>query len=168
MTMKTKQQTTQDKRVAYNDAVKTAYFKILKRTKQLLSTLEDESLRGTLRLYRKPKKLHVLNTVHEFISPVIYLSLECVGQQKLSICFGFEQLGVEHDYSTITGSFMRALYTVTAKEQTPINIEACINTDYVFTHCTDLFKSIASGNTHTLKQLRYKSMVKIKRVMKVA
>jgi hypothetical protein len=166
--MKTKQPTTQDKRVAYNNAVKTAYFKILKRTKELLTTLEDESLRGTLHLYRKPKKLHVLNTVHEFISPVIYLSLECVGQQKLSICFGFEQLGVEHDYSTITGSFMRTLYTMTAKEHTPINIEACINTDYVFTHCTDLFKSIANGNTHTFKQLQYKSKAIVRRLERVA
>jgi mannitol-1-phosphate/altronate dehydrogenase len=158
--MKAKRQKEADKLTAYNAAVKAAYFKILKRTRQLLSMQEEEQLRNTLHLFKKPKQLRTLNTVHEFISPVVYLSLECVGYQKLSICFGFEQLGVEHDFSTVTGPFMRMLYHFTAKEHTPINIQECINTDYVFTHCTDLFASIASCNTHTLKLLPYKSQSK--------
>jgi hypothetical protein len=149
---------------SYNSLVKSTYFKLLNRTRQLLSTLDNPDLRGTLCKHQTPKRLHVFTVVHEFVSPICYLALQCDGGQRLSIHFGFEQVGIEEDYSIITGPFMRMLYTLTSKEQTAINIEDCISTDYVFTHCIDLFTSIATAKSHTFKQLTYRPTVKIKRL----
>jgi hypothetical protein len=141
---------------SYNDLVKATYFKLLNRTKNLLSTLDNTDLRGTLSKHQATKKLHIFTVVHEFVTPVVYLALQCDGGQRLSIHFGFEQVGIEDDYTIVTGPFMRMLYTLTSKEHTPINIEVCVSTDYVFTHCIDLFTSIASVKSHKFKLLEYK------------
>ena len=144
---------------SYNSLVKLTYFKLLNRTKNLLSTLDNADLRGTLGTlckHESPKKLQVYTVVHEFVNPVCYLALQCNGGQRLSIHFGFEQVGIEDDYSVVTGPFMRMLYTLTSKEHTPFNIEDCICTDYIFTHCIDLFTSIANAKSHKFKLLPYK------------
>jgi hypothetical protein len=141
---------------SYNSLVKSTYFKVLNRTRQLLSTLDNPDLRGTLCKHQTPKKLHIFTVLHEFVNPVIYLALQCDGGQRLSIHFGFEQVGIEDDNTIVTGPFMRMLYTLTSKENTAFNIEDCISTDYVFTHCIDLFTSIASVTSHKFKLLPYK------------
>jgi hypothetical protein len=144
--MNKKQSTTQTKLSPYNLAVKTAYFQLLKETKRLLATIEQHELRYTLQREDNAEICFGLK-VHEIISPVIYLSLECKDGEDLTIHFGIEQFEEENEYSDITGKFLRILYKLTSVEQTLVNVENCICTRYVITNCSELYE-VVEGNNH--------------------
>jgi hypothetical protein len=140
--------------VPYNKAVKTAYYKIFKATKQLIATIDRQDIRCTLQLtetssYRGFKH-------HELVSPLVYLCLEFDGE-RLSIQYGFEQFSEPNHFSTLTGRFIRMLYNYTSKDQTSVNIEDCISTSYVITACSELYEAVETGNKrHTEIVIPYK------------
>ncbi|NOW99173.1 hypothetical protein [Mucilaginibacter sp. SG564] len=138
-------------------AVKTAYFKLLKATTKLLATVEQHELRCTLQREIK-SEISFGSKVHEIISPMIYLCLECNYAAKLSIHFGFELFQGDNEYSYITSRFLRMLYKLTAVEHTGINIEDCVNTEYVLTSCSELYEIIedSSFKEHTFKLIKHK------------
>lgn len=142
---------------AYNMAVKTAYFKLLKAATQLIATVEQHELRCTLQREIK-SEISLGSKVHEVISPIIYLSLECNDADRLSIHFGFELFQGDSEYAHITSRFIRMLYKLTAVEQTGINIEDCISTDYVLTSCSELYEVIEDSpfKEHTFKLIKHK------------
>ncbi|GAB3915378.1 hypothetical protein [Mucilaginibacter boryungensis] len=168
ITMKSTQAAT-SAQLPFNKVVKDAYFKLLKDTKKLLATLERHELRCILeREDRSPMGFGT--KVHEIISPLLYLSLECEADE-LTIHFGFELMnGNDSEYSTITSRFVRMLYSYTAKEQTNINIERCVNTDYVIYDCSVLYETVEERmRHHTLKVIPHKpASEKRKAVMAVA
>lgn len=153
----------------YNEAVKKAYFKILKGSKQLLSSTFRHELRCTLCRSNKPGTM--VTTIDELVNPLFYLSLECNDGERFSIHFGFELFKHECEYSMITSKFVRLLYKLTSIEHTAINIEDCINAEYVITDCSALYEAIEDSNNkqHKLTVVQYKpAAVKRKQMKAVA
>jgi len=132
---------------AYNAAVRQAYFKLLKHTKQQLATIERDELRFTLqREDNSPIKQG--GKIHELVSPLIYLSLECRDGEHLTIHWGFELLLKDTQYAHITQNFARMLYKLTSVEYTSINIEKCVSTDYIIVNCSELYEAVESRMKH--------------------
>lgn len=154
---------------AYNKAVKGAYFKLWRGTQQLLTTVERHELRCTLQRQDR-SAISFGSKVHEVINPLIYLSLECNDGELLSIHFGFEQLVEDQEYSHITSRFVRLLYKLTASENTSINIESCINTDYIITSCSELYEVVEDRmKHHSFSLIKYKpATTRRKQMMAVA
>jgi hypothetical protein len=155
---------------AYNSAVKEAYFKQLKGTKQLLATVFQHELRCTLQRTNR-STVGFGTTVHEIVSPLVYLSLECNDGERLSIHFGFELFSNECEYSIVTSKFLRMLYRITAVENSTINIERSINTDHVITDCSALYEAIEDSHIkqHKFSLIAYKPVsTKRKQLMEVA
>jgi len=153
----------------YNEAVKNSYFKILKKAKLLLSTIENDELRYTLE--RQDKNKSVVGTiVHELISPVLYLRLEHHSDNIMAIHFGIEQVNELGLLSSITTSFLRVLYKLTSKEITGVDIECCVRTDWFINSCSAAYEYIKERNKyHELKQLKYKvSSTRRKTILHVA
>jgi hypothetical protein len=138
----------------YNQVVKDAYFQIVNQTIQLISSLGEEPLRGILERQDKPNKVDGY-IVHELINPLIYIRLEAYKDDMLGIHYGYEQNDLFTRYYPITSAFIRSVYKCTTKENTKINIEACVHTDWVITNCAELYEYIAERNKcHILKTLR--------------
>ena len=144
---------------AYNQEVKTAYFKLLKHTMLLTAKLENSEHRVTLQHSSSSKVIGYGTKLHELITPIFYLALECEGSKKLCIHFGFEQLGVNEDYSAVTRPFLRILHNLTAKRFTVVNIEDCINVDYIMFRCKELYEAVSKSNhDYIIKQIPYRKM----------
>jgi hypothetical protein len=129
----------------YNEAVKTAYFKLLKETTRLIATIERHDLRFTLQRTDKGE-IAPFKVLHEFISPIVYMAIKSMDGEHYKIHWGIEQFDDECDYSHITAHFLRMLYKLTSAEYTPINIENCINTDSIITHCSELYECVEDNN----------------------
>ncbi len=123
----------------YNQIVKNAYLQIVKQTKQLISGFEEEALRGILERQDEPNKMHGY-IVHELINPLIYARLEVYKDDQFGIHYGYEQSELYTEYYPITSAFIRSVYMFTSKENTPLNIENCIRTDWVVTNCAELYE----------------------------
>lgn len=131
--------------LAYNKSVKEAYFKVLKQLKQLLATVERHELRCTLQKEDK-SEVTFCTTVHELFNPLVYLALQCRDGEVFTIHFGAEQLINDLQYSYVTSGFVRILYKLTSSEHTAINIEDCINTEFIITNCSELYEVIEDRN----------------------
>jgi hypothetical protein len=153
----------------YNKAIRESYYLIYRKAKQLLATLEREELRFSLE--REDRSAIKTNAIlHELISPLLYLRLESDNAGLLAIHFGFEQVLAHNQYSELTASFMRLLYRHTATENTTMNIENCIKTDWMINTCSAMYEHIEERNKyHTFKQIPYKpATVKRKQLKAVA
>jgi hypothetical protein len=141
----------------YNKAVHNSFGRLLSETFKLLATVERHELRCYL--YREDKSdIAFGSKVFKLISPLLYLSLECEDGKLLCIHFGFELLQGDSQYSPIISRFVRMLYTFTAKENTAVNIEDSINTNYVIYDCSALYETVEDRmRHHTLKVIPYKS-----------
>jgi len=128
-----------------NQAIQAAYFQIIKQAKQLISSLEEEPLRGILERQDEPVSTGGY-IVHELINPLIYLRLEAYKDDILGIHYGYEQSDLYTKYYPITSAFIRSVYYYTAKENTTINIEDCVHTDWVITNCAELYEYIGDRN----------------------
>jgi hypothetical protein len=131
----------------YNEAVKAAYFKLLKETKRIIATIERHEVRFTLQRTNKGE-ITPFKVLHEFISPLCYLAIKSSDGEHYKIHWGIEQFDDECDYSHITAHFLRMLYKLTSVEHTLINIENCINTDSIVTHCSELYECVEDNNHH--------------------
>lgn len=139
------QQTSKSQLSPYNIAVKQAYFNSLKATIQLLATLERDELRYTLHRENRGK-IRSGRVVHELLSPIIYLRLQCYEDGKLHIHFGFQLFYGDGKYAHITAKFIRLVHKLTSVEHTLVDIEHCINTNYIITECYELYDSITEEN----------------------
>jgi hypothetical protein len=139
----------------YNEVVKQTYFAILKAAKQLLSSIEREELRYSL---IREDGTNVPNSIiHEFLSPLLYLRLNCNSEGRYVIHYGFELFDTSNEYSKLTASFTRVVYRLTAKENTTINIECSVHTDWLITNCDELYAYIEDRNKyHTFTLIKYK------------
>jgi len=154
--------------IKHNDGVKTAYFKILKYGKVLLTQVPEKPLRQTL---ERPLTVNhnALEIIHEFISPLIYLRLECYSDMLFCIHYGYEQNELYTKYYPITSAFIRSIYRFTAKENTEINIEGCVHTDWVITNCAELFEYIGDRNKyHTFRTIDYIPSIETQFAIKTA
>ena len=144
---------------AYNTAVKQAYFKILKKAKHLLSTIEKDELRFILE--RQDSKKSITGTiVHELVSPLLYLRLEHHSDNIMAVHFGIEQADDLGHLSIVTTSFLRLLYKYTSKEVTGIDIEHSVRTDWFINSCSDMYEYIEERDKyHMFKQIKYKNSV---------
>jgi hypothetical protein len=141
---------------AYNKQVKGAYFKVLKQLKLLLATIERHELRCTLQK-QDQSKIVFSTTVHEIFSPLAYLSLQCRDGERFTIHFGVEQLIDDLQYSYVTTGFVRILYKLTSSELTAINIEDCVNVEYIITSCSELYEVVEDRNsTYEFSLIKHK------------
>jgi hypothetical protein len=161
--------TTDKLTLAYNAEVKKAYFKVLKEAKALIATVEQHELRCTLYQADRSKPVF-MNKVHEFVSPLIYLSL-MAPVDTYCIHFGFE-LGSssQSDFTELTSKFLRKLYKLTSIEHTAINIEDCVSTYNVITEATELFDYMEERgkSNHTFELIAYKPKTAKRKLRKVA
>jgi hypothetical protein len=165
-----KQQTNINPLAAFNNEVHRAYFKLLKQTEKLIATLQQHELRCTLQ-QQDNTPISVFSKVHELVSPLLYLSLQCCDGERLSIKFGFEQGGDDYRFSHITAKFLRTLYKCTASENTTVDIEDCIHTDYIIVNCSELYECIEDSHhkLHTFKLIKHRSTAtQRKRMLSVA
>jgi len=135
-----------------------------------IATLQQHELRYTLQ-QQDNTPISVFSKVHELVSPLLYLSLQCCDGERLSIKFGFEQGGDDYRFSHITAKFLRMLYKFTASENTTVDIESCIHTDYIIVNCSELYECIEDSHRsqHTFKLIKYKqSAIPRKRMLSVA
>jgi hypothetical protein len=139
-----------------NRAVRSAYLQIYKEVKALLSTLEEELLRQIME--REHKGIaSVGSIIHELISPLLYLRLECYTGNILAIHYGYDQGDLASQFYSITSAFIRTLYKLTMATDSAINIEDCIRTDWVIVNCSEMFEYMAERNKHhSYKVLKYK------------
>lgn len=166
LTFKHTQNTKPKQLSSRNEAVKAAYFAMLKVATQLLSTIEREELRYSL--VREDAPIKPAHIIHEFVNPLIYLRLESFVDSSYGIRFGFEPC---QDYAHITLAFTRSVYRLTAKEMTTtLNIENSIHLQWFIHNPDELYAYIEKQNKyHTFKQIKYKqSAVKRKQMHAVA
>jgi hypothetical protein len=153
---------------SYNVTVQQSFKTILKYTKQLLSQVKDEGLR--LYYERIRKEVYPNTILHEMISPLLYLRLECNVRGKCTIHFGIESIRDHEELQLITGKFLRYIFFCTAALHTTENIEDCVNTDWFIAICTELFEYINMDQKyHILKKVPYKApSTKAKGLLSVA
>ena len=145
-----------------NDAVTVAYFAMLKVAKQLLSTIESHEIRCTL--YRQKEPDDKPDIIHEFVSPLLYLRLESYDDGTLGIHYGFEPCKT---YEHITLPFCRSVYRLSGKENTAVNIEDGIRTDWVIFNPDDMYQYIEEQNKyHTFELIKYKPSANRRKQMK--
>jgi hypothetical protein len=59
----------------------------------------------------------------------------------------------------LTSAFIRSIYRSTSVENTGINIEDCVHTDWVITNCAELYEYIADRNKHHIpRTLTYRKL----------
>jgi hypothetical protein len=165
--MKTQKKHPLHKTMSYNDLVQQAYHGILKQAEQLLASLEEEELRYVLE--RNDDKIDPDRIVHELVSPLLYVRLECAADSKLAIHFGIEPVTKDPGSQAVTATFLRILFTQTSKAYTGIMIEDCVKTDWLVNMCSEMFEYIQERNKyHTFRVIPYKKHPARKRVLKVA
>ncbi|MDB4921234.1 hypothetical protein [Mucilaginibacter sp.] len=156
-----------DTAALYNTAVHQAYGRILKHTKQLLASIEQTELRYALERMERSKKPNTV--IHELLTPLLYLRLECSPEATMTIHFGIEHVDKTPLLGVITSSFLRALYKETAQESTAIDIEASVKTDWFIKSCSEMFEYVEERNKyHTFKQIKYKRSPQQKKLLAVA
>ncbi|MET3980407.1 hypothetical protein ABIB62_003008 [Mucilaginibacter sp. UYP25] len=148
------------KLAAYNGAVKAAYHAILKIAKQLLSTVAHEELRYSLT--REDKSANEAGSIiHEFLTPMLYIRLDCGFDNVYSIHFGVETFDKPNEFTTLTAKFIRTIYRLTSKELTHTNIEHSVQVDWVIINCSEMYQHIEERNRHhTFKLITHKVTAK--------
>lgn len=150
----------------YNKAVRKAFNQILNETKAMLIKIEREELRYTLFREIKPATRNM--PVFEFISPLFYLKLSCENDEKFAIHYGFECGNTGHEFSSQTALFTRAIYRFTSNAQTSVNIEDCVQTDWVITDCSSLYEYKEDSANYQFALLKYKPATNRRKAMMVA
>lgn len=162
-----KKRTNINNHLLYNEAVLKTYFKLLEHALTFISTLEEEPLRQIM-VRKNDQNIEAGIIIHELLNALIYLRLECYEGDILGIHYGYEQSDRLTKYYPITSAFIRSIYRHSSKENTEINIEDCIRTDWVINNCAELFEYIGDRNKHhEIKTLDYNPRTK-KHSLKVA
>ncbi|WP_158827663.1 hypothetical protein [Mucilaginibacter lacusdianchii] len=160
---------TKEEVLAYNKTVRQTYFQILKQAKAMLAAIEEEPLRFTL-IREDKQPVTQGSIIHEIVSPLLYLRLECYAENKLGIHYGFELSPTFGQYYHLTNTFVRILYKLSMANATPVNIEDSIRTDYVLNDCSALYEHIEERGCkhHTFMLIPYKAKPVKRKLRKVA
>lgn len=144
-----------------NEAVEHAYYAMLKLARQQLSTIERHELRCTLIREDKPKQAGI---IHEMVNPLLYLRLELHEDAQLAIRYGFEPA---KEYAHITVAFTRSVYRLTMKENSKLNIEDAIKTDWYLHNPDEMYAYIEDNNKHhTFQLIKYRLSASRRKQMK--
>lgn len=155
--------------LTFNKSVLQAYFKMLKAAKELLSTIEDEPLRYSLiREDRKEGTRQI--TLHQFISPLLYLRLDLHSNNEMCIHYGYETLPVVSPYYEFTASFVRTLYKLTMSDGVSPNIEQALRIDWVLTNIGDCYEHLEEmgHRQHRFELIKYKPKQVKRKLQRVA
>ena len=165
--MKAQKKPTVPPPISYNEAVRQAYDHILTKATRLLASLEREELRYVLERRQKGSAPPVI--VHELVSPVVYLRLECAEDSRLAIHFGVEPGSPLPEVQAVTAAFLRAVFTLTGRAYTGTAIEDCVKTDWLINVCSEMFEYL-EGRTryHTFRTIKYKRAPQHKKMLAVA
>lgn len=129
----------------FNIEVNKVFLGLLISMKFLISSIKEDTLRGVLVRQDKPNKTDGY-IVYELINPLLYLRLECNNDKLFTIHYGYEQSELVSQYYPITSAFIRSIYRYTSKENTSVDIENCVQTDWIITNCAELFEYIMDRN----------------------
>ncbi|RYY49283.1 MAG: hypothetical protein EOO06_07590 [Chitinophagaceae bacterium] len=153
---------------AYNKAVKYCHMQVLKQAKQMLSSIEQEELRYTLERQDRPPAIGSI--IHEMVNPLLYTRLEYHTNELFAIHWGIEAVNQLGQLSSITTSFVRLLYNLTNKENTSVNIEESVRTDWFINQPSAMFEYIEERGLrhHTFKLLPYKPTATKRKLRPVA
>jgi hypothetical protein len=150
------QQPTTSKIAAYNEAVKSAYFKIVGLTEELIATIDDDRLRSIIYQVDENEEIVLFTKVHQLISPLCYLSLTCEDGQRLSISYTYGMLN-DDDHSSFYRQFVRNIYELTAPFNTTVNISDCVEPALVLFICLDIYSGTQSGTMpYKAKEIPYR------------
>lgn len=153
--------------LAFNSEVRKVYFRILREAKALIAANERDELRYTL--IKEDKALQGQGIIHELISPLLYLRLECDGTGEYAVHYGYEPRPITSEFCTMNAPFVRFIYKLTAAENTSVNIEESVRIDFVINHCSELYEHVAEHNRHHFFQLiPYKAKAVKRKLRKVA
>jgi hypothetical protein len=148
-----------------NDTIYCAYLTIVNYSKKLISSIPEEPLRQILEKTNN-SSIKINSVIHELISPLVYLRLDCSKKGAYQIHYGYEQTDIYIKHYPVTSAFIRSIYRYTDKKNTVIDIEDCIHTDWVITNCAELFEYIGDRNKHhVVSTLAYKPEKQQKRVL---
>lgn len=153
----------------YNKAVIQAYFKMLKGAKELLSTIEEEPLRYSLIREDRDVRSRKL-TLHQFISPLLYLRLDLHANSEMCIHYGYESLPVVSPYYVVTAKFIRMLYKLSMDNGASPNIEKAIRNDWVLTNIGDCYQHLEEmgHKQHQFELIPYKPNSSKRKLQRVA
>jgi len=141
---------------AYNQAVLESYTKIVKQTKALLATVKQEPLRQIMEMESK-EQIVVGTILHELISPLLYLRLECYKGNIYGIHYGYAACELATEFYPLTSAFIRSVYKLTIAHDS-IDIQDCVRTDWVITETAELFEYMLDRNKHhSFKVIKHKS-----------
>lgn len=147
----------------YDDVVEQAYYRIVKKAKQLLSTIEQERFRCYLECTH-PSDFKASILIHEIVSPLLYLRLDCDTTSGLTIRFGIEPETNSDFLNAVTALFLRKVFEYTSRRETGTNIENCVRTDWFINSCSEMYEYIELRNKHhTLNQVKYRPAVSRKK-----
>ena len=153
----------------YNKAVTNVYFKLLKAAKELLAAKEAEPVRYTLTRCEKHKQTRQI-TLHDFISPLLYLRLELYPNNEMAIHYGYEAQPVFSPYYHVSASFIRLVYKLTSCNGDNINIEDAIRIDWIVTNSGNAYEYLEEQGTkyHDFELLKHKPKQVKRKLRKVA
>jgi hypothetical protein len=153
----------------YNKAVTNVYFKLLKAAKELLATNEAEPVRYTLTRCEKHKQTRQI-TLHDFISPLLYLRLELYPNNEMAIHYGYEAQPVFSPYYHVSATFIRIVYKLTSYNGEGINLEDAIRIDWIVTSSSDAYEYLEEQGTkyHQYELLKYKPKQMKRKLRKAA
>lgn len=161
--------TKENQPLTYNECVHRAYKLIHLWAIAALATVEDDALRGTL-IREDPLPVVPGKIVHEMVSPLLYLRLECYQDGNLYIRFGYEPSSKYSSYYPLMASFVRMLYKLTSKKASQVNIEEAVRITHIQTDCAELFDYMQEvvSRHHRFEQIAYKPATIERKLQKVA
>jgi hypothetical protein len=153
--------------INYNQQVKQAYLQILRKTRLLLASIEEEPLRYTL--IKKPTHYLEQEAVEqELINSLLYLQLGIYGDKR-RIYYGFELSSPYGHCHSVTDAFLRLIYEATSRSNTLINIKDCVHTDNLITECTTMYEYTEHHDRgYRFRQVNYKPKTVKRKLQRVA
>lgn len=152
----------------YNVEVRKAFMAILKEAKAMLAKIKQEELRYSLVREEKTITPH-RRVAYEFLSPLLYLRLDVSKEDLFTIRYGFEANNSDDEISQYTGDFLRAVYRLTSRDITAIDIEGCVSNAWCITECSSLYEYVEDNNmSHKFSLIKYKPATSGRKMQAVA
>ncbi|WP_462265125.1 hypothetical protein [Mucilaginibacter sp.] len=159
----------QTEQLTYNECVHRTYKLILLWATAAIATIDDDKLRGTL-IREDALPITEGSIIHELISPILYLRLECYAGNEYGIRFGYEPSPSYGQYYPIMAAFVRMIYKLTSKKASQVNIENAVRIYHIQVDCADLYDWMQEivSRYHRHEQIPYKAATLKRKLQKVA
>jgi hypothetical protein len=155
--------------LTYNECVHRAYKLIHLWATASIATIEEDLLRATL-IREDPLPIKEGSIIHEFVSPILYLRLECYHGQGYGIRFGYEPSPSYSKYYPMMAAFVRMIYKLTSKKASQVNIEMAVRIHHIQVDCAELFDYLQEvcSRYHRYEVVPYKAASQKRKLQKVA